>query len=488
MADQVNQAPAPQEQPAYDAEMNQVLTWIGFNTPNIRNRIMDDAFNMLRDLSTCKEADIRDLASGFAKRTQNEGRIIFGLRRTKRLIAMMHWVQDFYRYNEVPTLQGIETEDSLLSAIETAAQRANVRANAAEQVDTVSKAADPGKFKDESKWAEWEPAFVNYLSTIPGVDGVPLSYVVREDEIDEVVDDDEDFVAKTVRMAPLEGTNFKADAKKVHQLLKSFLNAETAEQWVKGLSKKQNGRLDMQALRRHYSGEGNTSRRITVAERIRDTLFYKSERAMSYESFLAKLQKMFNIFADEGEPMEESAKTRLLLKKIQSPHLSQAVAAVRIQDNLGKISFTEAANHIATEISNLNETQFVQSRRQSGVSADRGQVAPKSGVYTSDGSVWTGHLDHWNQLTKQEKKLVFDARKAKKNKGQGPEKGKKAKNATGLKAQIKSLQSNITDLSRKIAAIAKEPQDTDAEPQDGLSHNAGDEFGGRNKKRQKTVS
>jgi hypothetical protein len=47
----------------------------------------------------------------------------------------------------------------------------------------VSEAADPGKLKDERKWPEWEPAFVNYLSTIPGVNGVPLLYVVREKEI-----------------------------------------------------------------------------------------------------------------------------------------------------------------------------------------------------------------------------------------------------------------------------------------------------------------
>ena len=447
---------------------------------------MDDAFSTLSELSTFKEEDIRDLASGFAKRTINEGRIIFGLKKTKRMIALMHWVQDFYRCSETPTLQGIEDQNSFFSALDTAILRANVRVNAANQVDTVSKAADPRKFKDESKWAEWEQAFVNYLSTIPGVDGIPLSYIVREDEIDEDEEEDEDFQARTVRLAPLEGTNFKADAKKVHQLMKSFLNAETAEQWVKGLARKQNGRLDMQALRRHYGGEGNTSRRITVAERIRDTLFYKSERAMSYESFLAKLQKMFNIFAAEGEPLEESAKTRLLLKKIQSPHLSQAVAAVRIQDNMGGISFTEAANHIATEISNFTESQFVQPRRQSGVGT--GQVAPKFGVHTADGSVWTGHLDHWNKLTKQEKKLVFDARKAKKQKGQGPEKGKKRKNPAALQTQIKSLQSNISDLSRKIAAITKDTPDDDDEPQDSPSNNAGDEFGGRSKKRQKSVS
>jgi hypothetical protein len=42
-------------------------------------------------------------------------------------------------------------------------------------VDTNSKAADPGKFKDERKWPEWSKAFTNYLSVIPGVNGIPLS-------------------------------------------------------------------------------------------------------------------------------------------------------------------------------------------------------------------------------------------------------------------------------------------------------------------------
>ena len=59
-----------------------------------------------------------------------------------------------------------------------------------DQVDTISKAADPGKFKDERKWPDWEPAFVNYLSTIPGSYHVPLSYVIQEQED---LDDDLDF-------------------------------------------------------------------------------------------------------------------------------------------------------------------------------------------------------------------------------------------------------------------------------------------------------
>ena len=83
---------------------------------------------------------------------------------------------------------------------------------------------------------------------------------------------------------------------------------------------------------------------------------------------------------------------------------------------------------------------------------------------------------------------MFDAQKAKKNKGQGPEKGKKGKSLTALQTQIKSLQSNITDLTCKIAAITKDTPDGNDKPQDSPSNNAGDEFGGHSKKQQKSVS
>ena len=70
--------------------------------------------------------------------------------------------------------------DEFKEVLFVSAQWASLRKPDAEQVDTISKAADPGKFKDKKKWPDWEAAFVNYLSTIPSVRGVPLLYVIRE--------------------------------------------------------------------------------------------------------------------------------------------------------------------------------------------------------------------------------------------------------------------------------------------------------------------
>ena len=89
------------------------------------------------------------------------------------------------------------------------------------------------KLKDERKWPEWYPAFVNYLSTIPGVYGVPLSYIVHDNEApDHVRDFAGDFTEEIIACAPLRGPKFRADARKVHQLLKNFLTAGSAEQWI----------------------------------------------------------------------------------------------------------------------------------------------------------------------------------------------------------------------------------------------------------------
>jgi hypothetical protein len=67
------------------------------------------------------------------------------------------------------------------------------------------KAADPGKFKDERKWPEWQKAFVNYLSIIPGVFRVPLAYVVREDEEPNPEAEYLNFTEKVIASAPLYG-------------------------------------------------------------------------------------------------------------------------------------------------------------------------------------------------------------------------------------------------------------------------------------------
>jgi len=121
------------------------------------------------------------LQESYAKCTQNPGRMYIGLQRIKQLKATLHWVQDFARVCKVPTLGGL-TQESLKAAISIAAQRADIRKKEAKDASSVSIEALPGKLKDNKKWQEWSTGFENMLSTLLGVNGVPLLYVIREKE------------------------------------------------------------------------------------------------------------------------------------------------------------------------------------------------------------------------------------------------------------------------------------------------------------------
>jgi hypothetical protein len=99
-------------------------------------------------------------------------------------------------------------------------------------VDTNTKAADPGKFKDEQKWPEWQKVFANYLLVIPGVFGVPLAYVVRESKEPDPEAEYLNFTEKVIALAPLYGQFYEADACCVHNLLTSFLQGKNTETWI----------------------------------------------------------------------------------------------------------------------------------------------------------------------------------------------------------------------------------------------------------------
>jgi hypothetical protein len=84
----------------------------------------------------------------------------------------------------------------------------------------------------------------------------------------------------------------------------------------KEFKRSKNGCRDFIALTTHFTGEGNNTRRFGDEERLKKTLRYKDERAMSFQTFLAKTKHMFNIFEEVGQPKTESAKIRSLLDGI----------------------------------------------------------------------------------------------------------------------------------------------------------------------------
>jgi hypothetical protein len=199
---------------------------------------------------------------------------------------------------------------------------------------------------------------MNYLSVIPGVNVVPLSYGVWE--VGLPADDVEyaTFSERMIARAPHTGQYFIANSRRVHNLLTGYLQGEQSESWIRNIAHYQDGRRDMEALRHHYAGEKNLTRRISDAKWIQSTLHYKSEWALPFNRFLDSLQKMFTIFEEEDEPLMERAKVDELLTKVQNSSLSAAVAQLWFQLNTVGITITVVANHLNSAVSQTPDYQL----------------------------------------------------------------------------------------------------------------------------------
>ena len=145
----------------------------------------------------------------------------------------------------------------------------------------------------------------------------------------------------------------------------------------------------MIALRAHFSGEGNATRRVVEADMLKETLHYKSERALSFEKFLTQCQKMYNIYAQHGKAMAEDAKIRFLFEQVQHAGLTGAIEAMEAKittELAGTVTYTTVANHMSTSISELPD-YIAKNRRVSGIAGG----TPSQCILRTKGDIYTGH-------------------------------------------------------------------------------------------------
>ena len=458
----------------------QILRWVGFTGPQA-TRIATDSIQEYSDLLMASEKDISNIAKDYAGRAGAQ-KINFGNRRTKKLQAVVHWTQDHRRISQQPTIEGMNQDDFNIQ-LDIATQRSQIRDQLISDSSTKASEASPGPLQSESKWIDWESKFTNYLSTLMGVDQVPLSYVIRENDNPPAPGTRTyaSFVEETVACAPLAGTYYQADKGTVHQAIVSFTAGLPSEDWIKNVARHKDGRRSMKALRDHFSGEGNSTRRIAEAERLRESLHYKSERSLSFEMFLTKCQKMFNIFEQQNEPMEEEAKIRFLFKKIQHAGLQSAIEAMRARITTSNvpISYSTVANHMSTAVSMLPE--YV-ARNRTISAAGKVQEETDSPIHNEDGSIITGYIENWRDLNKQQRETVIKERS---RLGIKLDKQKGGKSDVSKKKASKLLKQNKR-LRRQVKALKKNSKGEDENDEDDNStdDDAGDQFGGKQAKKK----
>ena len=115
--------------------------------------------------------------------------------------SLLHWVQYFYRISGDPTIVDMN-EVVFIKQLDTDIYRSDIRKNLICQSNTKVKKYFLGPLESDNTWKEWESKFINCLSTLIGVNGVPISYVVRVKDNSDANGDFPNFIDKTIACAP----------------------------------------------------------------------------------------------------------------------------------------------------------------------------------------------------------------------------------------------------------------------------------------------
>ena len=243
----------------------------------------------------------------------------------------------------------------------------------------------------------------------------------------------------------------------------------------------------MLALREHYQGEGNASRCIALAEHMRENLHYKNERSLAFSIFLDQMQKMFNIYEEEGEEFSENSELCELFKRVQHPQLQDTVKALKVRFDMERLTYTQAGYHLMAAVSELPEYHMMHKVSSAGTmqihcggggSAHK-QLgnktnALKKGVYMPDGTIFTGFYLNWKELDKEEKQKVLDAHKKKKN---------KSDNVSEIETLTEAIHAMKRSVSKPVSNKLSTAVEVDNDPKDNEpKKDAGNSFGGHHVK------
>ena len=144
--------------------------------------------------------------------------------------------------------------------------------------------------------------------------------------------------------------------------------------------------------------------------------YYKSERQITFHNFLAKLQRMYNIYESHGEPMTEEAKIRFLFKKIRHEGLIKTCETMKTNiatEAVGTITYTAVTNHLSNAISKLpnylarhRNVSSVYGNKNSENAGNSGgkQSGPGQhhGILNAYRSIHTGQHPNWMSRTDPE--------------------------------------------------------------------------------------
>jgi Reverse transcriptase (RNA-dependent DNA polymerase) len=306
-------------------------------------RIAEGIFsNSFADCMDKSMKDLKDDFESFATLNVNQGQIRLNPAVKKRIRALIQWARDMIRKGLDPSLIPFPVHSSATLERRLVTHELYVK-NAKDTVDTLK----PKALKGEIKWMDWKPTLINFLYQLPGRDGVPLSYVVREKENPDY-SPCPNFLDEYVACAPLQGEAFEIDNARVANIIQSLIvgnvQAETKVQTIRSAT---NGRAMFRALDEYYLGVGVFAMEMTAAEKILETIYYNGERKphMWWDEFERQITLAYaTVDKTEGREVYSNAqKLRALVgKQLRADFLAPQLASINTELTRDPMTYTFA--------------------------------------------------------------------------------------------------------------------------------------------------
>ena len=463
-----------------------IMTHIGISTATKRNAIIGDYLSDgLEGLALMSDEDVKDACNSYAKRSNKDFPVILNQLHRQRLRALSLWVKGMVRAqqpigwpNGTPA---IEVNDKLKSAWERELMRKDQRKVGESYHDH----SFNNKLKSQSQWQKFMEELESTLNMVIGSQGVPIIYVIRENEAPHF-DPDLPFEEAVIKAVAVDNAQFKIDAWTVHQII--LLNVDEnsdAYTYIKPLLRYHDGRRDVLALRKRYSNDATKQAVINAAKVTLETLRYKYERNFTFECFSAKLQKAYNDLETNQRKVDNGDIVDAIWSRIQDSSLQTYLAALKIEYMRRPRSYKLVLQDIASEVAGHRKVTFAPGTRGINATFTRDGSCPKEGVHTPSGSIFIGIYDaaKWrSESVRKHHKEILEARK--KDGAQDDQLTRTdKKRVSAINKSKKTLKKLKTKISAAKAIIAKAKQDeSDQEvssEDDADADQAGNAFGGR---------
>ena len=286
--------------------------------------------------------DYDDFASISKNVSRHTAPFSLGVLKQKRLSALKFWIEDAIRMNELPHTAAGFTPEILVEYIELYAAYVKEKVASVEFVN--------GPQFDPNDWVVFETGTEECLSVIQSHNGVPLSYLLRDDTCRPILTVASDRDTKIFWHALFTGTAFTHDNKRVWTYLAQRCNKTPAWSHIKMSQAAKDGRRAWLALSYFYGGTAENARKMVVARAALDTLTWSNESSFKFIDYATQLVDHYETLDRGGQPKTDEEK---IIKLLGSMNTSNGFLLTRMEMNCTGVTFANAIVDIYMSIAQI---------------------------------------------------------------------------------------------------------------------------------------